>query len=222
MEMKIQSLTEQEENKMKELLEKLSQPLSKDDVELKKCSSCLSYKYKNMFRYRKNRGQYVSSCKECEKEYAWNRRRTKEGLITTIYNHQRESSIKRLHNVPTYTLHELKEWLFSQKKFHVLFDNWKRLDFQKEYVPSVDRIDDNIGYTMANIQLLTFSENNRKPKTKRSFVSAVLQYSKEGTLIAEFVSQADAERCTGINQQNISNVTKGKRKYAGGFRWETV
>lgn len=88
--------------------------------------------------------------------------RSKKGLISDLYGAQKSSSKRRGHNKPTYNLQELREWCFSQEIFHILYDNWKRLDFQRGYRPSLDRIDDRLGYTMANIQLMTWDENNKK------------------------------------------------------------
>lgn len=93
--------------------------------------------------------------------------KTKKGLCSKIYQNQKLNCRRRGRPSPTYTMIELREWMFSQKKFHVLFDNWKRLDFQKAYSPSVDRIDDKISYTMANIQLMTWEENNQKGYNSR-------------------------------------------------------
>ena len=49
----------------------------------------------------------------------------------------------------------------------------------------------------------------------------VLQLDKEtGEVIAEFAGMTEAERITSINHRNISNVCRGKRKSAGGYRWK--
>lgn len=77
--------------------------------------------------------------KEETKKYHREYRQSKIGVIGQMYRNQKASSKKRGHNPPTYTKTELEEWAFSQPKFHILFDNWKRLDFQKNYIPSVDR-----------------------------------------------------------------------------------
>ena len=45
------------------------------------------------------------------------------------------------------------------------------------------------------------------------------QYSLDGKLLNTFESDAAANRATGIQKQNISKVTLGLRKSAGGFYW---
>ncbi|QCH27181.1 GIY-YIG nuclease family protein [Clostridium tyrobutyricum] len=41
-----------------------------------------------------------------------------------------------------------------------------------------------------------------------------------GTVIAEFAGLREAERVTGVKHCTISNVCRGKRKSAGGYRWK--
>ena len=130
---------------------------------MKKCSKCKNIKELTEFCKDKNREDGLfPQCKECCKGRRLAYKKTKEGLVAKIYSSQCGSSKQRGHNQPTYTQSELQEWIYSQKKFHVLYDNWKRLDYQSRYKPSVDRKDDYIGYTISNIQLMTWQENMSK------------------------------------------------------------
>ena len=152
------------------------------------------------------------------------KRRTKEGLISQIYYNQKGHSKDRGHNVPSYSREELIEWAFSQTLFHVLYDNWKRLDFQKSYVPSVNRKNDYIGYTMDNIELMTWGENKAKGEyDKKKGINnknnkAVLKCDSNGYVLEEYYSISEALRVTGI--RHISECCKGKLKSAGGFKWK--
>ena len=75
------------------------------------------------------------------------------------------------------------------------------------YVPSVDRIDDNIGYTISNIQLMTWGENDKKAHDDMrdgkliggNKNKPVLQFTKDGKFIAEYISQNEASRQNEIN-----------------------
>ena len=51
-------------------------------------------------------------------------------------------------------------------------------------------------------------------------IKAVLQFSKDGELIAEYSSIHEAERNTGCNNSHICSCCKGNRKSAGGFIWK--
>lgn len=46
------------------------------------------------------------------------------------------------------------------------------------------------------------------------------QFDKNYNFIKTYYSSYEVERELGIAQQNISKVCKGKRNYAGGFRWK--
>lgn len=193
----------------------------------KKCSKCNKTKCINEFsKHRITSDGYQAHCKKCCSEYREEYMKTKDGLVSRIYGNQNASSRKRGHNSVSYSKEELKEWLYSQEKFHLLYDNWKRLDFQKEYVPSVDRKDDYIGYTISNIQLMTWSENREKGHKDRKcginnkHSKSIVQYSMEGKKLSVFHSIMEAERKTGIDNGNISKCCLGKSKSAGGYIWK--
>ena len=57
-------------------------------------------------------------------------------------------------------------------------------------------------------------------KTKRLSDGTVLQFTKEGELIAEYPSAKEAKRKTGISDTTIGLVCKGRGKTAGGFVWK--
>ena len=155
-----------------------------------------------------------------------NYHKTKKRVIAQRYYSQLGRSIKRGHAMPTYTQEELIEWAMSQKKFHVIYDNWKRLDFQKNYAPSFDRKDDYIGYTLDNIEVTTWKKNrtrghkDRKNGINNKHSKKVYQYTKDGKFVKEYHSQIEAERQTGISNANISKACNEKQyKTAGGFKW---
>lgn len=59
----------------------------------------------------------------------------------------------------------------------------------------------------------------RKEKIENPQMKKVFQYSKNKELLNEYISTGEAARKTGVSQQNISSVCRGKRKTAGGFFW---
>lgn len=50
----------------------------------------------------------------------------------------------------------------------------------------------------------------------------VRQFDLDGNFIKEYGGVSDAERLTGISNQNISSVCRGKRREAGGYKWEYI
>ena len=59
----------------------------------------------------------------------------------------------------------------------------------------------------------------RKNTLENTQQKTVYQYSLDGSLLNSYRSTGEAARCSGLNQQNISAVCRGKRKTTGGFIW---
>ena len=169
----------------------------------------------------------AGECNECCDIRRRNHGRTKNGLITQIYSNQKRRSKIRNHPAPpSYTKEELKEWLYSQKRFHELFDQWKASGFKKDLFPSCDRLDDYKSYSLDNLRLVTWEENNRKGHEDRKAglnnkgSKAVVGVHMETGERFQFYSISEASRKTSTNIGNISSSIEGKRKTAGGYVWE--
>lgn len=173
-----------------------------------------------------NKDGLHNECKNCRNESVREYQKTKNGLITEIYSHQKLSSKQRNHLMPTYTKLELKVWCFAQKLFHELYDNWKSSNYQNDLIPSVDRLNDYSGYSLDNIQLMTWRENEQKGhndmkngiNNKNS--KSVLQYDLKENFIKEFYSVSEAGRQVGIYKTSISQCCNGLIKTSGGFKWK--
>ena len=63
------------------------------------------------------------------------------------------------------------------------------------------------------------TEGSKKKMAESKGVYGILQYSKDGELIAEYQSTMDAERHTGCHHAHICACCKGKRKSCGGYIW---
>ena len=64
------------------------------------------------------------------------------------------------------------------------------------------------------------TEGSKKKMAESKGVNGILQYSKDGELIAEYQSTMDAERHTGCHHAHICACCKGKRKSSGGYIWK--
>ena len=127
------------------------------------CTSCKQFKKESCFGYsscHKDGLRYV--CKICDNTRRRIYNRTEKGLINRIFAGQLNASKKRGHLPPSYSKEEFLVWILSQKKFHDMYSEWKQLDYPKSHSPSVDRKDDCLGYTIDNIQLMTWIENDYK------------------------------------------------------------
>ena len=154
-------------------------------------------------------------------------RKTPKGLITQIYGAQRNSSKKRGHKMPTYTKEELVLWL-AKENFIQLYIEWQQSQYSKDTRPSVDRLDDTQGYTLTNIQLITWKENNDKARKAQSTgklwngqeLRAVIQLNLISKYVSEFKSARDAERQLNLSKGAVSACCHQKRQTAGGYKWQ--
>ncbi len=195
-----------------------------------RCSTCGMFKLISEFRkvkdYRERGLNYGVDycCRDCtiKKQVAF--RKTKDGLSDSIMCGQRQSSKKRNHPKPDYTLQEFRDWLYSQSNFIYLYNNWVESDYEKYLKPSADRIDDNKPYTLDNLQLMTWGENDAKAsndhKTGKIIYDqkAVVGVNKITGEVVSFFSMNEAQRQLKIN--NISYCCNGKRNSAGGYHWK--
>ena len=184
------------------------------------------YKHKAMF------DGHINICKDCKKKYEKDNKnylkyeKTEKGVIRVIYKTQKHHSKQRDHVLPNYSKEELKDWLYLNG-FKELFDTWVDSGHQKRLKPSCDRLDDLKGYSFDNIRLVTFGENHDKQaedillarSTSGKCCKPVIQISKNGETIDNFISVNNAARQTKIQPSHISACCRGERKTAGGYKW---
>jgi hypothetical protein len=193
---------------------------------MKQCSRCKQYK--DELQYNKSSAELdglYRYCKTCSREYSKNLRRSELGTINKIYDQQRHKSIHRNHKQPVYTKNELTVWLY-ENRFKELYDTWKNSNYEKDLTPSCDRLDNSKGYSLDNIELVTWKENNKRAYSDRKCgnikqgLKPVSQYSKSNELINNYHSICEAERQTKIVKTSISACCSGKLKTAGGYVWK--
>lgn len=176
-----------------------------------------------------NKDGYTSLCKPCvvirNRDY-W---RTPYGRICQMFSIQHSNSVVRGHLAPNYTKVELYNWALANK-LEDLVEAWKESGYTKHLTPSVDRLDTNKGYSLDNIRLVTWQENNDAQYDARKTCSVVTRQNRsvrqlalDGSLIAVHKSIASAARATGAVRTNINCMCTGKNpaiKSVSGFLWE--
>lgn len=189
---------------------------------MKYCPLCKESKLLSEFWKNKSRKDGVHSrCKKCSIAY----NKTKKGLITTMYKSQKKHSLHRKHPLPNYTKTELESFLLNNKDFNKIYLEWEKSNYYRWLVPSCDRIDDYLPYTLDNIKVTTWWDNMKKGhqnikdgiNNKRS--KKIAKY-KDGVLIKVYYSISSAGRDNNLSVGNIVNCAKGKFNHIGGFQWK--
>ncbi len=184
------------------------------------CTKCKVEKSKDNF-YKSNKYQ----CRQCQAENGRQRDRTRLGLIGSIYRTQIRSSKHRKHNPPAYSKDDLFAWFDKQESFSMLYTQWVKSDYEKMLRPSVDRIDDSIGYTLENIQLMSWDANAKKAHAGmldghlHCNHKQVAQYTKSGKFLKVFPSTASASREVGKVKQTIHAACRADGRTSAGFQW---
>ena len=204
--------------------------LYESEPEKKVCTNCNQLKCTTNFSNdKKNEDGLNNYCKDCRKIKSDIYNRTKEGVVSKIYSKQKDKSKSRGHIQPNYSKDELQTWIFSHRLFHELFKQWEESNYSTNLKPSIDRIDDSYGYSLDNIQLMSWQDNrtkshqdikNGKLEHGNKPRKAVTQMTLDGEIIAEYISVKDASRKTNIPSSTISLVCNGKQNKAGGFKWK--
>ena len=171
---------------------------------------------------------YRAYCKKCGCVESAKRAKTVDGVVSRIYSSQKSASIRRGYVLPDYSKNQLKKWLLGQSKFYSLYVSWTDSGHDKSLSVSCDRLDDYKPYTLQNIQLMTWGENNEKGNAdirngiNNKQAKSVVQLSLCGETLNTFYSAHQAARETGLNRGHISSCCRGNTnlKTHGGFKWE--
>lgn len=157
------------------------------------------YEVSNMGRVRSLNYNHTSEVKELKG------RKNRDGYLYVILWKDRKPQRKRVHRLVAEAFISNPEGLpcinhRDEVKTNNRVDNleWCTVAYNLEYSGNTKKM------------IAAANEATKKP---------ILQYTKDGLFLQEFESIMEAERQTGIAQQNISACCNGNRKSAGGFIW---
>lgn len=171
--------------------------------------------------------------REFNKYYRAHTKGNKANWLTKTYSRVKRDMKNKFGQELDFTKAELGIWA-EQHGLEVLLAQYKASGFQKDFNPSVDRIDDYKGYTFDNIQLVTWKQNNARGRKSRKNKEQCSKMAKavwskrteqrdaiSGALISTFCSTHEAQRKTGIDSSLIARACR-KGVIAKGYRWNYV
>lgn len=158
---------------------------------MKECFKCNKTKpLDDFYKHPQMADGHVNKCKECNKidvrsnysvkreyyrEYDRKRQRLSINRILThrynalkarsedSYAHSTKSGRYKVTGMPYLSKRDFMHWASQNMDvFMNIYNNWSKSGFDSKLMPSVDRINPNMGYTKDNIQWLSKSANSSK------------------------------------------------------------
>lgn len=140
-------------------------------------------------------------------------RKTKKWILTNLYHKM------KYRRWVEFSLGELHKMFLEDKKFDRIYNEWVKSWFNKQFKPSIDRINYKRWYSIGNIQILSWAENRFKQSMeRRSRKWAVLQIIWD-EIIKIYRSQRQAVKETWLTQSNMSAVLNWKKKTCWWYIW---
>lgn len=155
----------------------------------KTCSKCGEKKeVSNFYTHPETSDGYLNKCKECAKKDAILNRKNKNTYYKNYDKGRYQNNTERLFRHKYYmmkqrvlgknkkhkytvvgknlcSLNDFLSWCYSKNsmnQFIPIYQKWKDNKFVKKLSPSIDRINNNLGYEINNLQWLTQSNNSKK------------------------------------------------------------
>lgn len=149
-------------------------------------------------------------------------RKTIKGWLSTTYQAMKSNASQRGYSRPNFSREEYRTFIGTQKHFYASFNAWATSGFNKWERPSIDRINNNVGYDLLNLRLVTWQENynariptmKSKTRWKKSKFSEPdiisirqrLANGEQGRIIAKEFGVADSTICMLKSRKNWSDI----------------
>ncbi len=110
----------------------------------------------------------------------------------------------------------------KDKKFLTQYKNWQKNNFKRKFAPSIDRIDNNKGYTLDNLQFISQSINSRKDYKKKIKLWKRDQSKLNGLIFRIFDSQLECSNYLKISPAYLCKLLKKERNHYHGWNIERI
>lgn len=157
----------------------------------RECSKCKVFKKWEEYSIDKTKTTgRRPSCRKCGAKLWKNRKVTPYAVISHIYSNQVWRSKNRKNfPPPNYSREDFYNW-YMANGFMKLYNNWINKGMDKDYTPSGDRINSKKPYTLNNLQLLTWKENDLKGHKEGT--KSIYVYNQQGLPLKRFNTAKDA------------------------------
>lgn len=108
------------------------------------------------------------------------------------------------------TKEEFIQKFIDNVEFLTQYKIWQESGFKRKYAPSIDRINNELDYTLDNIQFISQSYNGVKDKMK----PIIIEHIKTGDILS-FKTTTDAAKFLGIKRAKIKELKNSEYNYGG-------
>ena len=183
---------------------------------MKRCSYCGKIKTDEEFYLDLSKKDGLQNyCRQCSLQYIKKKRQTKEFIIKDRYIQIKKRAASNKRGSSGKQVLSKDEWLeFCQNsgdKLDELIDKWQKSGYSRELSPSIDRIDNNLGYEKGNLQWLSLIDNTMKFRYEQ--LGGVRKVKVlGGDKVIFFRSQRKAAEYLGVDRKTISKAIKKGNK----------
>lgn len=205
----------------------------------KKCIICGEVKPINEYYVHKQMADgHLNKCKECCKEYEHNHDTKKNDLKRYRTNpsrylyHKYSGIVSRCSGKHGHKSYAGREFLSrsdwdnwcsqTMDTFLSLYHTWQKSEFKRSLAPSVDRINNEEGYVIGNLQWVTNEYNSKKYIDEEAEKKGEIIVYKNNRIVGKYKTQQEVANAIRGRQGNISTVLLGKRKTYKGYSFEYV
>lgn len=134
------------------------------------CTKCSKEKHVSLYYKRTDRNKgYSTICKKCTVKPKNKNLNTKEDIILKSFRSQKYNSKRNGKGELNYGLEDIKTLVLKNPKFHLLYDEWQKSNFETNLRPIIFRKNKKLNFTLNNIEVGLY--RNRFKDVKRDLIS---------------------------------------------------